>query len=60
MSDQELIEQFHRCQAWQDPEQWELLALAYYQRGCLLNALRCFQFADSCRLPVTVETAVGV
>jgi hypothetical protein len=55
MSDQELIEQFQRCQVWQDPEQWEVLALLYFQRGYLLNARRCFELAESCRI-VSVET----
>ena len=56
MSDHELMEQFKRCEAWNDPEQWDLLAVAYYQRGYLLNALHCFQKADACRALVAVET----
>ena len=54
MSDQELIEQFERCQIWQDPQQWELLALVYLARGYLINARRCFELADACA--VTAET----
>lgn len=56
MSNQELQEQYQRCKQWQDPEQWECLALAYYARGYALNALHCFRQADSCRT-VTVVTA---
>lgn len=59
MSDEELIQQFQRCQIWQDLEQWELLALAYYQHGYLWNAFRCFELADSCRVPVTTETVMA-
>lgn len=56
MSNDELKAQFVRCKAWQDAEQWDLLALAYYGRGYLLNALYCFEQADACRVPVAVET----
>ena len=50
MSNQELQEQFQRCEVWQDAEQWDLLAMAYYNRGYELNAGLCFQRADACRL----------
>lgn len=55
MSNDELKAQFARCQEWQDPRQWELLAVAYYQRGYKLNAMHCFEQADKCRA-VAVET----
>ncbi len=62
MTNDELVEQFKRCEQWNDPEQWELLALAYYQRGYYLNAICCFERADACRnivlVPVSVETEV--
>ncbi len=58
MTNDELIEQFKRCEVWQAPEQWELLALAYYQRGYILNAMCCFERADACRVSVAVETEV--
>jgi cytochrome c-type biogenesis protein CcmH/NrfG len=61
MNNQELKAQFKRCQVWNDPEQWDLLGLAYYQRGYVLNALRCFKLADACRPhAVTVETGIEV
>ncbi len=56
MTNKELIEQFKRCEQWNDPVQWELLALAYYQRGYFLNAICCFQRADAYRASVAVET----
>jgi cytochrome c-type biogenesis protein CcmH/NrfG len=55
MNDQELQDQFGLCQKWQDAEQWDLLALAYYARGYLLNALHCFKQADACRVVVETE-----
>ena len=56
MSDQELIEQFRRCQVWQDPEQWQILAMLYWARGYRLNARCCFELAEACRVTaVTVE-----
>lgn len=60
MNNDELKQQFERCQRWQDPEQWDLLALAYYQRGYLLNALHCFRQADALREPVTVAVETEV
>jgi hypothetical protein len=50
MTDGELQEQFQRCEVWKDEEQWDLLAMAYYNRGYELNAVVCFQRADACRL----------
>jgi hypothetical protein len=55
MSDDELKAQFERCEIWQDAEQWDLLAMAYYARGYLLNALCCFNKADACRVAVETE-----
>lgn len=40
------------CEVWNDPEQWEALAMLYYQRGLFLNALHCFRRADACRQSV--------
>ena len=59
MTDAELIEQFRRCEQWQDAEQWDLLGVAYYQRGCDLNALFCFHQADALREPVAIEMEVA-
>lgn len=49
MSNEELSAQFKRCEQWQDPEQWELLAAAYLSKGYILNALCCYGQADKCR-----------
>jgi hypothetical protein len=54
MSNEELKAQFDRCQQWQDPEQWELLAIEYSRRGYLLNARKCYELAEACRV---META---
>lgn len=51
----DLQAQFKRCETWQDPDQWDTLALLYYQRGYYLNALHCFGRADACRQPVLVD-----
>lgn len=58
--------QFQRCVEWNDPEQWEVLAILYYQSGYNLNALHCFERADACRrvlaishLPVAAETEIA-
>lgn len=56
MSNEELQAQFKRCEVWQDAEQWNLLAMAYYARGYLLNAVCCFNRADACRAVVAMET----
>lgn len=47
----DLQAQFKRCEEWNDPEQWDALAMLYYQRGYLLNACHCFKRADACRQP---------
>ena len=54
MSNDELIEQFARCEVWQDAEQWDLLGVEYFNRGYVLNAGVCFQRADACRLRVAL------
>lgn len=49
MTNDELVEQFKRCEGWSDPDQWEFLAMAYYSRGYWLNALHCFKRANRAR-----------
>lgn len=49
MTNEELKQQHERCEQWNDPDQWDMLALLYYQRGYLLNARRCFKKADEIR-----------
>lgn len=57
MNDSELQVQFKRCQEWEDPEQWELLAIAYFERGYYLNAIQCFKNADKAkRIPKQLES----
>jgi len=56
MSNEELKSLFERCEAWNDPEQWDALAVLYFEQGYYLNAIHCFQRADSCRKGVAVET----
>lgn len=52
-----LQEQFHRCESWNDPEQWEYLADLYVSSGYAWNGAYCLRQADACRTAVTVETA---
>ena len=60
MTNQELKDQWQRCEKWQDADQWDLLALAYYERGYYLNALHCFKKANALRSPaVAVETELA-
>ena len=59
MSDDALKLQFDKCRVWQDAEQWDLLALAYHQRGYQLNALHCFKQADACRGPHPALSQMG-
>lgn len=57
----DLQEQFRLCEQWNDSQQWDWLALAYYSRGYVLNALHCFKRADAIRaafVPVPVEVEV--
>jgi hypothetical protein len=49
MTNQELQEQFKRCEEWKDADQWDFLAMAYYSRGYWMNALFCFRKADARR-----------
>lgn len=49
MNDQELQKRFELCKVWQDPDQWDYLAMAYFQRGYVLNAAQCFRNADELR-----------
>lgn len=53
MTNEQLQQSFDYCKQVNDPEQWDLLAMAYYQRGYDLNALYCFKQADTCRQVVT-------
>lgn len=61
MNNQDLIEQFQRCEKWQDADQWDELGMLYFNRGYMLNAGVCFQRADACRQSVLVaaETVVA-
>ena len=58
LTQDDLQAQFQLCQKWQNADQWDHLAMAYYQFGFLLNALRCFRLADACRVPVATETEI--
>jgi hypothetical protein len=49
MTNQELITQFRRCIEWNDPDQWDCLALAFFRAGFPLNAAECFNRADTIR-----------
>lgn len=55
MTNDELEAQYERCQQWQDSDQWDFLALAYYVQGYLLNALHCFRCADALRVAAETE-----
>lgn len=64
MTNQELIDQFKRCEKWQDADQWDQLGMEYFNRGYVLNAGVCFTRADACRLQsalavVAVETVMA-
>jgi hypothetical protein len=67
MTNDELKEQFAKCEGWQDAEQWDLLAMAYFWRGYVLNAGLCFKRADAIRAKyqpvkldaVCIELAAG-
>lgn len=52
MSDDQLVEQFKRCEKWNNADQWDALGIAYYQRGYSLNAGACFKRADAVRATV--------
>ena len=49
MSNQELREQFARCIEWNDADQWDALAMCFYQAGFPINAKHCFERADTIR-----------
>lgn len=49
MTDQQLQEQFARCEQWNDADQWDALAHMYFARGYKLNAAECFRRADEIR-----------
>lgn len=55
MTNNDLIEQFKRCEEWRDADQWDALGMQYFQRGCVLNAGVCFQRADACRLETAIQ-----
>lgn len=55
MSNQELQDQFKRCEEWQDPEQWDILGMLYFERKYYLNADVCFKRADAIRVAVAVH-----
>jgi len=54
MSNEELQTQFKRCEEWQDPEQWDILGVLYFERRYYLNAGVCFKRADAIRATVAV------
>ena len=60
MSNDELIAQFKKCEQWKDAEQWDLLAMEYYNRRYYLNASVCFQRADALRAEHNKSLLVGV
>jgi cytochrome c-type biogenesis protein CcmH/NrfG len=49
MTNQQLQAQFQKCQEWNDPDQWDMLALEYHRNGYTLNAVQCFRKADELR-----------
>lgn len=59
MTDNELMEQFVRCKTWNDPEQWEALAVMYFERGYVLNAEYCVEQAKACRVPNMSQAEVN-
>lgn len=40
---------YRQCEQWNDADQWDALAMLYYQRGYEINALHCFKRADAIR-----------
>jgi hypothetical protein len=59
MSNEELQAQFKRCEEWQDPEQWDILAMLYFERRYYLNADVCFKRADAIRAHVPAEAVLA-
>jgi cytochrome c-type biogenesis protein CcmH/NrfG len=59
MTDRQLAQQFTRCQQWNDPDQWDVLAHLYFAKGYVLNAAECFRKADEIRGCAFAEAATG-
>lgn len=57
MTNEELEQQFKRCENWQDADQWDWLGAAYFERGYFLNALHCFNRANAARQFMTLFVA---
>lgn len=53
MTDQELLQSFSYCMTHDDPTAWLALALAYWERGYLMNALYCYEKAGELQEAVT-------
>lgn len=49
MNNQDLMDQFARCEQWQDADQWDALGMLYFNHGFVLNAGVCFKRADARR-----------
>jgi hypothetical protein len=49
MTNRQLQAQFKKCQKWNDPDQWDYLAIEYSRKGYTLNAIACFRKADELR-----------
>lgn len=49
MTDTELQHQFTLCEKWNDADQWDALAHAYFARGYYLTSAACFRRADELR-----------
>jgi hypothetical protein len=49
MTNQQLRDQFARCIEWNDPDQWDALAMCFFQAGFPINAKYCFERADVLR-----------
>ena len=60
MTNEELQEQFKKCEAWKDADQWDMLGMLYFNRGYVLNAGVCFQRADVLRINHNASLLVGV
>jgi len=54
MSKEELKQAFEWCQKNGNAEDWDLLAIAYYSAGYLMNALAYFKKADEMRANLAV------
>jgi hypothetical protein len=49
MTNQQLRDQFARCIEWNDPDQWDFLAVEFARSGFPMNAIECFNRADAIR-----------